>query len=186
MTKEQIVKLKELVFAKTDWEHTLSLLGQEPSFRYSVRSDVETTPILIHIDHPLMDYPGAEVVLLKYRRKNRKKIIDRDGKVLRHIKRGWSVYSGPFESGISPFIFSKCESWADVRGFVDRVKAATIARGGSESNFNRHFGVALRIPNPDWPLGETSHRNGIYKGIPESLWGPVLRLDLASEGIGIK
>lgn len=53
--------------------------------------------------------------------------------------------------------------------------------------YNRRFynpwclqkcGLAIRMDNPDWNRVSTSQKNGVYKGIPESIWSQILPIHL--------
>ena len=135
------------------------------------------------IDHPYIDKPGAEIVLLRYNKKIHKKQPDPDspGLYLHPYKKGWCVAVGPSHAG-AYFTFSKYTSCYSLETFFDDNNLLVTA--------SRHFGIALRIPNPEWTRPATRHKNAIYKGIPESLWSDVLSVNVHSNnhhfnGVGI-
>ena len=126
------------------------------------------------IDHPYMNKPGAEVVLLGYRKKNGKKKLTGGGDYYWDYKKGWSVVSGKRGFGPIYFTFHKHTPVYELRNWMDNNNILLTS--------SSHFGIALRIPNPEWTRLSTKHKNAIYKGIPESLWSDVLSVNIHSAG----
>lgn len=133
--------------------------------------------------HPYMDKPGAEIVLLGYQKKNGKKKNAGGGDYYWDHKKGWCVVNAKESNLYGPyFVFHKHTSVDELTNWID-YNQILYSRG-------RHFGIALRIPNPEWTRPATKHKNAIYKGIPESLWSDVLSINIHSAsrnfaGLGI-
>lgn len=172
------IKLNEL-----DVDNNLmltTLLGIKP--KLTIRWDVGEYGIenkKLYMIHPLTDLvDGAEFVLVKYRRRNGKKKKD-SARFQWGKKRGYCVYSkykGELYSGITMLEIE--QNWILTKHYIDE-----------------DFGIALRIPNPEWPLEETEYKNGIYKGIPESFWTDISKIHVYYDknyelgrniGIGLK
>ena len=126
------------------------------------------------VDHPMIDNDGAEVVLMRYAKKNGKKHRV-DGKTVRRYKKGFGLACGEFADN-PYFVFSKVTQASDFADFCDNYL--------SDGALGRHFGIALRIPNPDYDGPETSHKNATYKGVPESLYSDVLPVKVAYDDDG--
>ena len=111
--------------------------------------------------HPLMNMEGAEIVLMRYAKKNGKKHGTNSHSD--YPKKGYGLAVGPNGQG-DYFIFSAETSYDDFYDFCD----------SHLENLTRHFGIALRIPNPEYTGPATIHKNAIYKGVPESLYSDIL------------
>ncbi len=156
----------------------LSLLNSAPTL--TIRGDLKHGDRRYEVYHPLMNYEGAEIVLLHYAKHNRKKEYDSDEDVSIHTrsKKGWCVASGSIPTEY--FVFNSNTSYDELYDFLDN----------NGISFNRHFGLGLRIPNPEWTRENTNLKNATYKGISESLWSDVLPIKISGEegdyyGIGI-
>lgn len=130
---------------------------------------------VLHVNHPMMNTEGAEIVLLRY--------IKRNGKAHNQsprglYKKGYCVASGKRASNY--FAFSEETPVSSLISFLQ----ANIV------NVKRHFGIALRIPNPDYTGPATKLKNATFKGVPESLWSDVLGISISNHngnywGVGI-
>lgn len=133
------------------------------------------------VSHPLMDMDGAEIVLMRYAKANKKRVYDEDLDEAAHAhpKKGYCVASGSMAENY--FTFSPVTDYDDLYDFLSN----------NIASFSRHFGIALRIPNPEWNRPATALKNGIYKGTPESLWSDVLPVGVSYDeendtyGIGL-
>lgn len=134
---------------------------------------------MIYVSHPMMNDDGAEIVLMRYAKKNGKLRVDENDDITRIYKKGYGLACGQGHSAY--FTFSAETTYDDFVDFCEEYLS-----GG---NMQRHFGIALRIPNPDYAGPRTALKNATYKGVPESLYSdvlPVTVFDLDSWGIGIK
>lgn len=133
------------------------------------------------VEHPMMDNEDAEIVLVRYVKKNGKKHLDENEEPVRRYKKGFGLAVG-VDPTASYFVFSKVTQYEDFASFCDEHFGSTP--GG-------HFGIALRIPNPDYDGPETLHKNATYKGVPESLYSDVLPANVSYDeesekwGIGL-
>jgi hypothetical protein len=142
----------------------LKLLHSAPTFmkRGGKRSDTWT----YHVYHPLMDQEGAEIVLMRYSKRNRKKARG-------VYKKGFGVASGGKHSEY--FVFSAETSYADFYDFCNS--------NLTQQNLGRHFGIALRIPNPDYTGPATLLKNATFRGVQESLYSDILPIKVSHDGV---
>ena len=152
--------------------NVLELLNSAPTL--TVRGKIEGGDKRFIVYHPLMNREGAEIVLMRYAKRNGKKT---DGTCGTNPKKGYCIASGAFAQDY--FKFDPETDYNDLSDFLD----------DHIENYTRHFGVALRIPNPEWTRDSTQLKNAIYKGIPESLWSDVLPISIRYQnnkyGIGL-
>lgn len=121
------------------------------------------------VSHPMMNDDGAEIVLLHYAKKNGKK---RGWQTWGRAKKGYCIASGGNAGHEDYFTFSAETSNSELYDFLDT----------QGINCHRHFGIALRIPNPDYTGPATYLKNATYKGVPESLYSDVLPIRIAYDG----
>lgn len=135
------------------------------------------------INHPLVNYPGAECVIVVYRKSNGK--CRKQGSSYKEKfgstgkkKKGFCVYNNSSwvsVSGNPYFDFLEYNSLNELQYFFNR------------SGFPQGvFGIVLRIPNPEYTGQTTLHKNATYKGVKEMLWSDVKRIKLSkNQGIGL-
>ena len=152
----------------------IKLLHSAPTF--SARGRVKNGNLTYYVDHPLSDMDGSEIVLLRYAKRNGKKHENYRGTP----KKGYCVAVGSSSQG-NYFTFSKSTRNDELYDFLSE---SGLALG-------YHFGLALRIPNPEWTWGQTIHKNATREGISESLWSDVLPISICYDsendnyGIGL-
>lgn len=136
------------------------------------------------IEHPLVDYPGAECVLLRYAKKNGKL------RPLEYRER-WGK-NGRKKKG---FCVARNKSWSTQHGhpyfdflmYANRVSLVSFFEGIGNT---RSFGIVLRIPNPSYTGPQTEVKNALYKGAHEMLWSDIKRITVNTtsghlSGIGL-
>lgn len=142
------------------------------------RSKEESAAQYFEVDHPYIDKPGAEIVLVRYNQRCGKK-YDIETETHHNYKKGWSVACGEDSKVGTGCILDKVFYPDDI---FDYISDNGIPLG-------RRFGLALRIPNPEWTRSATVNKNGVYKGVPESLWSDIHKINIHSgtggTGIGI-
>lgn len=126
-----------------------------------------------YVTHPMMNDEGAELVLMRYAKKN--------GKVSGHgrqqhergmAKKGYCIAAGADADNHAYFTFTEGTTADDLYDFMDN----------HGIQCNRHFGIALRIPNPDYDGPATTLKNATYKGVPESLYSDILPIYVSYDG----
>lgn len=139
------------------------------------------------ISHPLIDYPGAECIIVVYHRKTCKKRSnvnsgdweDAFGKTGTY-KKGYCVCTNRNWDGLNScyFDFLEYSDIDDVKEFFRMISGRKLT-----------CGIVLRIPNPDYNGPITRDRNATYKGVKEMLWSDVRRIKISKlnnvTGIGI-
>lgn len=178
------------------WDHSLKWPGKKssggsvdaqvlktmPTFKKKWRKEDDGEDFCYYeVEHPMMDNEGAEIVLMRYAKKNGKKHLDENDEAVRRYKKGFGLAVGSIPTA-SYFVFSKVTQYEDFAAFCDEHFGSTPSG---------HFGIALRIPNPDYDGPETLHKNATYKGVPESLYSDVLPANVSYDkeskkwGIGL-
>lgn len=156
----------------TDKEVMLSsMLSQDVMALLAAPPQVVSRDKTLYISHPLENYPGAEFVLVRYARKNTKKL---GPGAWGSAKKGWSVASGGRTGGGARCTLS---SKTNVAKIYDYLESVGLVRG-------RRYGIVISIPNPAWERPSTDARNAVYKGIRESLWSRVQTISVMFDGSG--
>jgi len=141
-----------------------SLLKSAPIAEKRYYNDLSAS--IINICHPLVDYPGAEVVLLRYKKKNSKK-MHKSSEIIRNYKKGWCIATKVDGSNFQYLTLQDGMNTNTLLSFI-----------GSLDKKGKHFGIALRIPNPEWKWSQTKQKNGKRQGIPESLWSDIFKINV--------
>ncbi len=143
----------------------------------------------IYFYHPLIHYPGAELVLVRYRKRNKGK---RKGEWKEEFgekktaKKGYCVAS----NGYGNVYFNVPDTYSS-----EDYRMCTIysIRSFLSSNHiqtgNGSFGFVLRVDNPTYDGPDTMLRNANYLGQKETLWSDIRKIKVngqsANIGIGI-
>ena len=131
---------------------------------FSKRGRPKFDNCVFYVSHPMMDEEGAEIVLMHYAKRNGKKNLETE----EHSdfpKKGFCLAIGALASR-GYFAFSAETQYSDFYDFCDGQL--------SGQNLGSLFGIALRIPNPDYNGPSTRLKTAVYKGVPESLYSDVL------------
>lgn len=145
---------------------TVTALRTMPTFRKVGRPRFGN--VVYYVSHPMMDNDGAEIVLMHYAKRNGKKFMEEE-EHSEFPKKGYCLACGGHASN-PYFVFSAETSYDDLYDFCD----SYLSPG--------HYGIALRIPNPDYDGHVTERKTAIYKGVPESLYSDVLPIQLSYDG----
>jgi len=142
--------------------------------------DIENNNVGIYeINHPLINYPGAECVLVIYHKNIRKKRNS-------SFKSKFGQY-GKYKKG---FCVCCSDSWGEdhENRYFDFLKnnrltifqdfIVSCMNDGHNSNFN--CGIVLRIPNPEYTGPTTTDRNATYKGVKEMLWSDIKKINVSA------
>ena len=131
------------------------------------------------INHPLVNYPGAECILVVYRKSNGK--CRKKGSSYREKfgstgekKKGFCVYNNPSwvsVSGNPYFDFLKFNTLPNLRTFFNGL-----------NKYSSTCGIVLRIPNPEYSGPTTLDRNATYKGVKEMLWSDIKKIKVSRNG----
>lgn len=120
------------------------------------------------ISHPLVDYSGAECVLVRYKQRMRKKrkgsFKEKFGE-FGNSKKGFCVVC----RGDEYFDFMKHSKVRELLNFLK----------DDVCTYNHAFGIVLRIPNPEYNGPTTKHKNATYKGMRETLWSDIRRIRIS-------
>ena len=168
-------------------QELMNLLAIAPTMKVRWNRTGTTYNKKIFIYHPLMNYEDAEIVLLSYARKNGAR-----SKRPNEYNKGYSVAT-PWKDPSDYFTFSAENNMEDLSTFMSSFRGWNDNEGDWVMPVRRrHFGIALRIPNPAYNGPETPNKNNTYHGVPESIWSAVLRVGIHYDnyhdiwGIGIK
>ena len=150
--------------------------------------DIENNNVGIYeINHPLINYPGAECVLVIYHKNTRKKRNS-------SFESKFGQY-GKYKKG---FCVCCSDSWGEEyeNRYFDFLKNNTLTifqdfivscMNDGHSHFN--CGIVLRIPNPEYTGPTTIDRNATYKGVKEMLWSDIKKINVSTGddciGIGL-
>ena len=182
-------------YGGTDTEGALSLQQQllmatKPSYvkaTHNTQYEPDKQDIAGYVAHPMENYPGAQFVLMRYNKRNGKKHqTDPPNNVVYHnYKKGWGVaikgvMPGTSEAIMSPIILNK---YSD--GGIDPYSLILTMQ---QRNFplDTYYGVALRIPNPDYDGPITAHGNALYQGQREYIYSDILLIHITHDGIGLR
>ena len=148
-------------------QELMNLLAFAPTMRVTW-DDIGGSPThkKIHVKHPLMNYEDAEIVLLNYRKRNGKIIQDGDWSYTKK----YSIAT-PGHDASEYFTFS---AETDFDDFVTFMESFVDDNYVQVRRTNCSYGIALRIPNPEYDGPESLNKNNIYRGVPESLWSSIL------------
>ena len=174
-------------------QELMNLLAVAPTMqvKWNYTNDDGVTNKRILVNHPLMNYEDAEIVLLSYAKKNGAR-----SKSPGEYNKGYSIAT-PWKDPSDYFTFASETPIGVLSTFMESFRGWNYDAGAwTMPKRTRHFGIALRIPNPAYDGPETPNKNNTYHGVPESIWSAVLRVGIYASyngvtgkddwGIGIK
>lgn len=137
----------------------------------------------IYVSHPLMNYSGAEVVLMSYAKKNQHRLPrDNDeGNSITKSKKGFCIATMIEDVDGDPsmineyFTFSPVTSAQELFDFLEQ-NTFGAEQGTPFLVRPRRYGIALRIPNPQYDGPASWNKNNTYRGVPESLYSDILEV----------
>lgn len=168
---EQHIKLEELK----------SLLAKAPEI---IKRESGTGAGVFEINHPLINYPGAECILVVYHKKTNK------------IRKGSYKYKfgyGRPKKGFCVFVNTSFPNrYFDFLKFNTLPNLRTFFTGIWSKKCNcKTFGIVFRIPNPEYTGPTTLDKNATYYGKKEMLWSDIKKIKISKgnnssiDGIGL-
>ena len=180
-------------YFKGNKEITFKNAVNEVKHLLGVKPKIKKFGNYLSISHPLFNFGGAEIVLLRYNRRYRK---GKNG-IYEDPKKGYSILQG-MRTGWNAEYFSIVGRGQDTENNTANFNMdelydflADISTSTLTGCMAHTYGFALRIPNPDYEGFPTGNKNNIYQGQCESLWSDIQRIALRYDdefdhlGIGI-